>query len=74
MLALLESLTAKGCRCAKGCTAGEEEEELGPLLLVDTAGCDMEEVGDGEGDDSKCNHGEARVTLAHCSRSFRFLF
>lgn len=43
-------------------------EEFGPLLLIDTAGCDMEE-GVTEGpEDSKANEGEARVALAHCQR------
>ena len=55
----------------QGCTGGEEDE-LGPLLLIDTAGCDMEE--DGGDDDSKRNQGEAAVTMAHCARHVPSLF
>ncbi|KAM7264647.1 hypothetical protein ACFE04_002330 [Oxalis oulophora] len=36
------------------------------LLLVDTAGCDMEEKKDGE--DSTLNEGEAEVAIAHAKR------
>ena len=42
-------------------------EEYGPLLLLDTAGCDMEE-GTQEGSDSRLNEGEAAVALAHAGR------
>jgi hypothetical protein len=52
----------------QGCTAREEDEDLGALLLIDTAGCDMEELQDEEGDDSKCNQGEAKVVMTHCAR------
>jgi hypothetical protein len=38
-----------------------EAEELGPLVLIDTAGCGMEEAAD-EDSDSKRNEGEAQVT------------
>lgn len=45
-----------------------EMAEFGPLLLIDTAGCDMEEEADDGVDDSKRNQGEARVALRHCQR------
>ena len=38
-------------------------EELGPLVLIDTAGCGMEEAAD-EDSDSKRNEGEAKVHTA----------
>lgn len=37
-----------------------EDEAVGPLVLIDTAGCGMEEVAD-EDSDSKRNEGEAKV-------------
>ena len=43
---------------------GEREESLGPLLLLDTAGCDMDEQAE-EGSGSKYNDGEAQVCLRH---------
>ncbi|KAK9868471.1 hypothetical protein WJX84_007692 [Apatococcus fuscideae] len=43
---------------------GEREESLGPLLLLDTAGCDMDEQAE-EGSGSKYNDGEAQVVWAH---------
>ena len=43
--------------------------ELPVLLLIDTAGCDMEESGGGSGAaESKANEGEARAALAHAAR------
>ncbi|CAL5218349.1 g9 [Coccomyxa viridis] len=44
-----------------------ENEALGPLVLLDTAGCGMEEAAD-EDSDSKWNEGEAKVALAHADR------
>ena len=41
--------------------------EYGPLLLLDTAGCDMEEDCE-EGSDSRRNEGEAKVALAHAQK------
>ena len=41
--------------------AGPAAAEFGPLLLVDTAGCDMEEVREEDGD-SIANPGEAEVS------------
>ena len=40
---------------------GGENEALGPLVLLDTAGCGMEEAAD-EDSDSKRNEGEAKVS------------
>ena len=37
-----------------------QEEGLGPLLLLDTAGCDMDEQAE-DGSGSKYNDGEAEV-------------
>ena len=37
-------------------------ESMGPLLLLDTAGCDMDEQAE-EGSGSKFNDGEAEVCL-----------
>ena len=45
-----------------------DEDVAGPLLLIDTAGCDMVEAIDDDFDDSKLNEGEARVALKHCQR------
>ena len=42
----------------QGVDAGSEA--LGPLLLIDTAGCDLDETAD-EDSDSKRNEGEAKV-------------
>ena len=39
-------------------------EALDPLVLIDTAGCGMEEAAD-EDSDSRKNEGEAKVTSAH---------
>ncbi|KAL4440242.1 hypothetical protein ABPG75_003243 [Micractinium tetrahymenae] len=47
--------------------ATPEAAELPVLLLVDTAGCDMEEQEEEEGD-SKWNDGEARVVMEHVRR------
>lgn len=47
--------------------AAAADSEYGPLLLLDTAGCDMEEASD-EVSDSKRNQGEAQVALAHAQR------
>lgn len=41
--------------------------EYGPVVLIDTAGCDMEEAGQ-EGGDSRLNEGEAEAALAHAAR------
>ena len=38
--------------------------ELGVLVLIDTAGCGMEEEEE-EGGESRANPGEARAALAH---------
>ena len=48
-------------------TARAAGAEWGPVLLLDTAGCGMEEAAD-EGSDSRRNEGEARVALAHAQR------
>lgn len=42
-------------------------EALGTLLLVDTAGCGMDEAAEPDSD-SKRNEGEAAATLAHAQR------
>lgn len=47
--------------------ARASSQDYGPLLLLDTAGCDMEEAQE-EGIDSRLNDGEARVALAHAAR------
>lgn len=45
----------------QGVHRGEgQEEALGPLLLLDTAGCDMDEQAE-DGSGSKFNDGEAQV-------------
>ena len=46
----------------------KDEDMTGPLLLIDTTGCDMVEEVDDDFDDSKLNPGEARVALQHCRR------
>lgn len=43
------------------------DEALRPLVLIDTAGCGMEERAD-EDSDSKRNEGEAAAGLAHARR------
>ena len=43
-----------------------EHEELGPLVLIDTAGCGMEEAVD-EDSDSRRNEGEAKVSPVFCA-------
>lgn len=40
--------------------------EFGPLVLIDTAGCDFEEDETEETEDSKRNKGEAKIALQHC--------
>lgn len=55
---------------ANGGTAGVVPypiEDLPVLLLIDTAGCDMEEEME-EGGESKMNKGEASVAMAHVRR------
>ncbi|KAK9825119.1 hypothetical protein WJX74_010900 [Apatococcus lobatus] len=48
-----------------GVQVGEQKEEgLGPLLLLDTAGCDMDEQAE-DGSGSKYNDRETEVTWAH---------
>lgn len=42
------------------------DTELGPLLLIDTAGQDMEELAEGSG--SRSNAGEAGLALTHVRR------
>ena len=42
--------------------------ELGVLVLIDTAGCGMEEEEEEEGGESRANPGEARAALAHVRR------
>lgn len=38
------------------------------LLLIDSAGCDMEESQEESGGESKCNQGEARAAMEHVRR------
>ena len=45
----------QGVQCSEG-----QEEGLGPLLLLDTAGCDLDEQAE-DGSGSKFNDGEAEV-------------
>ncbi|PRW39069.1 DNA-binding SMUBP-2 isoform B [Chlorella sorokiniana] len=47
--------------------AGAAAAELPVLLLIDSAGCDMEEQAEEEGD-SKWNDGEAKVVMEHVQR------
>lgn len=47
--------------------AAASAPEYGPLLLLDTAGCDMEEETE-EGSESTRNRGEAETALAHAHR------
>ncbi|KAK9813817.1 hypothetical protein WJX73_000065 [Symbiochloris irregularis] len=47
--------------------AAAASPDYGPVALIDTAGCDMEEAGQ-EGGDSRLNEGEAQAALAHAAR------
>ena len=47
-----------------------ESEAFGPLVLIDTAGCEMEETAD-QDSDSKLNEGEAKVSSAYPGLPFR---
>eukprot|EP00897_Mesotaenium_endlicherianum_P009120 jgi/Mesen1/8236/ME000443S07386 len=65
----LEAVVAAGGAAArpKAAAAAHAAVLLPPLVLIDTAGCDMEEVKEEEGG-STLNEGEARVVLAHAHR------
>lgn len=39
---------------------------MGPIVLLDTAGCEMEEDATEGADESKRNQGEAKVAIHHC--------
>ena len=60
-MCLAECSQRRAWRWSQGIAAAGEE--LGPLVLIDTAGCGMEEVAD-EDSDSKRNEGEAKVCTA----------
>jgi ATP-dependent RNA/DNA helicase IGHMBP2 len=59
------SVAAHLLRDLPGVTLSPETEA--PLVFIDTAGCDLEEVVDAEGD-SKANDGEADIAVAHVER------
>ena len=40
-----------------------EQSEFSPVVVIDTAGCDMEEDETEETEESRRNQGEARVAL-----------
>lgn len=44
-----------------------DPEMIAPLLLIDTAGCDMEETASGA-EESKSNRSEAGIAMLHCQR------
>lgn len=44
-----------------------ESETFGPLVLIDTAGCEMEETAD-QDSNSRMNEGEAKVSPAYEDR------
>ena len=54
-------------RCLPSQGVGPGAAECGVLVLLDTAGCDMEEVQEEEGD-STSNPGEAQVGCLHSAR------
>ena len=68
----LTAPTAVAARTLAGLAPGNAAlAELPVVLLIDSAGCDMEEAEPQEGDptvESKSNEGEARVALAHAAR------
>jgi ATP-dependent RNA/DNA helicase IGHMBP2 len=59
------SVAAHLLRDLPGVTLSPETEA--PLVFIDTAGCDLEEVVEAEGD-SKANEGEADIAVAHVER------
>ena len=68
----LTAPTSVAARTLAGLAPGSAAlAELPVVLLIDSAGCDMEEAAPQEGDttaESKSNEGEARVALAHAAR------
>ena len=66
----LTAPAAVAARTLAGLVPGDALADTPVLVLIDSAGCDMEEAEpqDGETAESKSNEGEARVALAHAAR------
>ena len=59
--------TLAGLLTARGAPADPDDDALAPLLLIDTAGCDCDELM-GAGDESRANPREAAAVWAHAAR------